>query len=313
MTLEQALIAAIVFLAGTCGTVFKLFYERLQKAEGTIEALRLKLEELTETNGENAAKVEMYKNCSQGEKCPFQRRQLPACPATALVFFALCSLLSAQSVIVPCYEPSVATLALASVPRGQEANLWLVMNPNSGPGKGKDLAYDVVIKQARAKGAQVGFYIDLIAHPGDGVHGSRAKRWKTVVEVIAERSDYIRFYNTPSFWFFDDVARDALCDVIVRRTQTPLAVVLNPGTSYVPPMTLPSTWTVITYESAGLPKSNITGGAVALRLAPTSFPKFLDLTKSARLRYAHTLDDQWRRGQTAYNTLSPYFERLFNR
>lgn len=233
--------------------------------------------------------------------------------ALCALLLALPSALCAQSVVVPCYEPSVATMALASVPNGQESKLWLVMNPNSGPGKTKDVAYDAVIKQARVRGAVVGFYIDLLAIPGDGVHGSKVERWKTVAEIIAERADYIRFYGTPGFWFFDDVRSENVCDKLILRTQTQLPVVLNPGTNYVPPMPLPASWVVITYESAGLPKSSISGGAIALRLAPTAFPKFLNLTKGARLRYAHTLDDQWRRGQTAYNTLSPYFERLFPR
>jgi hypothetical protein len=90
----QLLVGAIVFLAATCGTGFKLFYDRLLKAEETIEKLRLKYEELKALNGEAEAKVEMYENCPKRQDCPFHRGTAAVCTlaAVALCFLTSCTM-----------------------------------------------------------------------------------------------------------------------------------------------------------------------------------------------------------------------------
>lgn len=70
MTLETALLAALSAVTTALCWSVKALYERLTKAESTVEALRVEMEKLERENGEQAARVKMYERCSR-DGCPF--------------------------------------------------------------------------------------------------------------------------------------------------------------------------------------------------------------------------------------------------
>lgn len=75
MTLESALLTALSTVTGALCWAVSLLYQRLVKAEATVEALRLAHEELTAEHGEASAKVEIYERCPKQRECPFFKPQ----------------------------------------------------------------------------------------------------------------------------------------------------------------------------------------------------------------------------------------------
>lgn len=71
MTLENALLAALSAVTTALCWSVKILYLRLQKAESTVEALRMALDSLHHDHGEASAKVEMYQRCPRRGDCPF--------------------------------------------------------------------------------------------------------------------------------------------------------------------------------------------------------------------------------------------------
>jgi hypothetical protein len=75
MTLETALLTALSTVTGALCWAVSLLYQRLVKAEATVEVLRLAHEELTAMYGEASAKVEIYERCPKQRECPFFKTQ----------------------------------------------------------------------------------------------------------------------------------------------------------------------------------------------------------------------------------------------
>jgi len=71
MTLETALLSALSAVTAALCWAVQLLYLRLQKAESTVEALRMALDALNHDHGEASAKVEMYQRCPRRADCPF--------------------------------------------------------------------------------------------------------------------------------------------------------------------------------------------------------------------------------------------------
>lgn len=71
MTLETALLAALSAVTSALCWAVKILYQRLTKAEETVEELRKELERLEHENGRHSAKVEMFQRCPQRQNCPF--------------------------------------------------------------------------------------------------------------------------------------------------------------------------------------------------------------------------------------------------
>ena len=71
MTLETALLSALSAVTGALVWAVSRLYERLQKAEETVESLRLEMENLERENGEKTAQVEMFNRCPKRAECPF--------------------------------------------------------------------------------------------------------------------------------------------------------------------------------------------------------------------------------------------------
>jgi hypothetical protein len=71
MTLEAALFSALSVMTGALTWAVNILYARLQHAENSVEALRLKIETLLSENGEYSAQVEMFRQCPMRDRCPF--------------------------------------------------------------------------------------------------------------------------------------------------------------------------------------------------------------------------------------------------
>lgn len=72
MTLEAALFSALSVMSGALTWAVNALYVRLQHAEDSVEALRLKIEALLCENGEYSAQVDMFRQCPMKDKCPFR-------------------------------------------------------------------------------------------------------------------------------------------------------------------------------------------------------------------------------------------------
>jgi len=227
----------------------------------------------------------------------------------------------AQDVLVPCYEAAVGEAALKQTT--DASRLVLIVNVNSGPHEKLDKAYDALITKARARKAKLAFYIDLIAGPDYSpvvtpqwkITVPAKVRLKTAYELKLERTLWSAFYGSPQWWFIDDVRDDRQSRVVVESLSSwAQPCILNPGTSYVPPATLPSAVVVIHESEGGWPRA-LTGwegrslrrcAAICLQFPAASLPAFTKSTAGMAMRYASPLSD----AQGAYDTLTPYFTRL---
>ena len=239
--------------------------------------------------------------------------------AIVAVILGIASKLVAQDILVPCYEPSVGVQALAQVK--DASRLVLIMNVNSGPHDKLDKTYGKLITQARQRKAKLAFYIDVMA--GSEFSPVVTKDWKitvpskprlkTAYELKLERTLWYAFYGSPQWWFIDDVRPEAK-GVIESLSSWAQPVILNPGTSYVPPATLPDAIVVIHESESGWPRilsgwENTSRGRCAvirLHLSAGSLPAFLHSTAGMAMRYA----SPWSDAQGAYNKLSPYLPKL---
>lgn len=235
------------------------------------------------------------------------------------VILGIAAKVSAQDVLVPCYEPSVGTQALAQVK--DASRLVLIMNVNSGPHDKLDKAYDKLISQARQRKAKLAFYIDVMAGKefspvvtsGWTITVPAKPRLKTAYELKLERTMWSAFYGSPQWWFIDDVRPEAK-GVIESLSSWSQPVILNPGTSYVPPATLPGAVVVIHEFEEGWPRAltrwegrNLSRCAViSLQLSAGSLPAFTRSTAGMAMRYA----TPWSDAQGAYNKLTPYLLKL---
>lgn len=77
MTLETGLLTSLSCVSSALAWAVARLYERLTKAESTMEELRKKIEVLLSENGEKKAKVEMYERCPMRDKCPFSLHHKP--------------------------------------------------------------------------------------------------------------------------------------------------------------------------------------------------------------------------------------------
>lgn len=239
--------------------------------------------------------------------------------AIVAVILGIASKLVAQDVMVPCYEPSVGVQALAQVK--DAARLVLIMNVNSGPHDKLDKAYGKLITQARQRKAKLAFYIDVMA--GSEFSPVVTKDWKitvpakprlkTAYELKLERTMWSAFYGSPQWWFIDDVRPEAR-GVIESLSSWAQPVILNPGTSYVPPATLPGAVVVIHEFEEGWPRaltkwegrSLSRCAVISLQLSAGSLPAFTRSTAGMAMRYA----TPWSDAQGAYNKLTPYLLKL---
>ncbi len=71
MTLEAGLLSALSVVSTALVWAVTRLYERLLKAEQTVENLRIEMERLERENGEKSAKVEMFNRCPKMAECPF--------------------------------------------------------------------------------------------------------------------------------------------------------------------------------------------------------------------------------------------------
>lgn len=71
MTLENYLLAALSSVTSALCWAVKVLYDRLTKAEATVEQLRTELKRLEHENGRHSATVEIFRRCPQKANCPF--------------------------------------------------------------------------------------------------------------------------------------------------------------------------------------------------------------------------------------------------
>lgn len=240
---------------------------------------------------------------------------------TAAVIIAPLCRGSETGVLLPVYDAPVGARALAQCPKGKEGRLWLVVNPNSGPGSERDAQMAAVVSLANARRCHVLFYIDALAIPGDGlVPASAQERVKKPAELVDERAAYSKFYGSLKWdgWFVDDFAA-SMRDVALCVSNWPGTKVLNPGCAMVPARESAGAIVVISEQAKAWPRALTPWekahknqcAVMGLKISADSLPAFLGSTRGMALRYASPLDDQWRNGQSAYSTLTPYFGRLF--
>lgn len=126
---------------------------------------------------------------------------------------------STQRILLPAYFYPSSLWQQANKTPG----IWMIMNPNSGPGTTANSDYVTSVNQAKSNGARI------IGYVATG-YGSRS------LEVVqAEIEKYYAWYNVDGI-FLDEVTTDkdhlvyyqALANFI--RTHTNKLVVLNPGT-----------------------------------------------------------------------------------
>lgn len=250
------------------------------------------------------------------DRCAF------ACVAVAFVLACLClrSMARGQDVLLPVYEASVGQAALTKAEAlGKAQRLWLIINPNSGPGTKPDAAYTALLKRAQKLKARTLAYVDLMAWPGDGlVPKSAAAFPKTSAMLTAERLSYARFYpGLLRGWFLDDVA-PSMQDSLQLVSTWEGAIVLNPGCSMIPPAPLRAAMVVISEQAEAWPRELTPWershrqlcAVMGLSISSARLPAFMESTAGMALRYASPLDDQWRKGASAYTTLTPYLETL---
>jgi len=247
------------------------------------------------------------------------------CLIVAVMLLLACAATQAQSVLVPCYEASVAKQALAQVPKGKEDKLILIINVASGPWSKRDASYGEQVMKARTKGVKLAFYIDAMAgedyspviyRNGDSYQAEpvAAARDKTALEIRNERSAWVAFYGAPNAWFIDDV-RPRHTQLFAELAAWRDKIILNPGTGFVPPASLATCIVVIHESETGWPRTVSRWEAghwgqcavIGLSLNAASSVVFTQSTAGVACRYASPLSD----AQGAYNKLTPYFGGLF--
>lgn len=223
-----------------------------------------------------------------------------------------------QDVILPVYNVNVGEQALRLPPAGKK--IWFIVNPNSGPGSSRDAAFNRFITGANAAKQRVLFYIDLVAFPGDGLTPPSAKEHvKTPQELVNERTLYSKWYGSLQFdgWFFDDV-RAGMNESFLCISSWPGEKVMNPGCAWAPPASLSKAKVVISEQAKAWPRKP-TAWEIAnknrcivmgLLISQASLPAFTESTRGMAMRYASPLDDNWKNGQSAYSTLTPYLPTL---
>lgn len=240
----------------------------------------------------------------------------------AFILAVICGIVakvSAQDVLVPCYEPSVGVQALAQVK--DASRLVLIINVNSGPHDKLDKRYEALVTSARKRKAKLAFYIDVMAGKEFSPVVTTAwkitvptkVRLKTAYELKLERTLWSAFYGSPQWWFIDDVRPEAKA-VIESLSSWAQPVILNPGTSYVPPATLPGAVVVIHESEGGWPRilsgwettSRGRCAVICLQLSADSLPAFTRSTAGMAMRFA----SPWTDAQGAYNKLTPYLAKL---
>lgn len=254
------------------------------------------------------------------------------CLLFAIVLVVLCLVRTAraQDVLLPCYEPVVGQLALAQMPKGKEARLWLLLNVDSGPGIKRSKAYADLTTAARQRGVRLAFYIDakgggdyspVIVKNGDAWKRitSPVVRLKSALELKTERDAWRVLYEAPQAWFIDDVPGTLSPELINELSGWKPKLIMNPGCAWTPPPLLSAAVVVISEQAQGWPRSLTSWEAghrnlcavIGLSVARDTLPGFMVSTRGMALRYASPLDDQWRNGRSAYNTLPDYFTQLF--
>lgn len=226
----------------------------------------------------------------------------------------LAPLCVAQTTLLPVYDASVGKAALAQVPPG--AKLALIVNPNSGPGDTRDAGMFEVVKRANAKRVQVFFYVDLVANPGDGLIPSGAKkRPKTTAELRAERVAYSKNFKGLQWdgWFADDVNGTTNTGVAELKTW-PLVKIYNPGCRVNDG---PADGFIVISETAGAWPRELTpwerghlAQCVVMGLGIADLSAFKTSAAGVGYWYASPLADRWKKGQSAYTQLTPYFNSL---
>lgn len=257
------------------------------------------------------------------------------CPLARLLFFRLSWALfvlavtlgivaaaKAQNVLLPVYDASIGIKALSLCPKGREQSLWLIVNPNSGPGNKRDTGMENVISLANTRGCKVLLYIDAKAIPGDGLTPPSAREHvKTTNELMAERTAYSRFYRPPlksDGWFVDDFA-PTMKETVLCISRWLGVKMLNPGCAMAPVMGMPGAIVVISEQANAWPRALTAWeqshksqcAVMGLKITADSLPAFMASTRGIAFRYASPLDDDWRNGKSAYSTLTPHFRRLF--
>lgn len=214
----------------------------------------------------------------------------------------------AQRLLVPGYDAGMARLAVETA-REHGVGITLIFNPDSGPGQEPAKAYVKLAKHCRKHGVPMLAYVDLVDWSG------AKARVRTAAELSAEVKRYREFYGTMSGWFCDDLWPSMVgTPMLAEPTTWRGELVGNPGCS------LPK-WPagfdcIITHEGpmfcqqAKLGRGEL--GALALELPDRELESAWAKARTAGLRYfyATELPDNWQKGQTAYNRLPGYWQRL---
>jgi hypothetical protein len=205
--------------------------------------------------------------------------------------------------LVPVYESKVGSEALKT---HQTAPICMILNPNSGPGLKMNPEYQKLFNSSEKRVA----YIDLKAFPRDGIITTSKERWKTVDELQKEKDLYKSNYKHISGWFFDDADKvpTSLMNEIKKWNGK---LILNPGY----PSDIPDGFSSIQWENKDYLKSNSIknpekSGVIALEISEKDLKSSIDKNKNLEYFYASELSDDWKKGQTAYNTLPKYWKKL---
>jgi hypothetical protein len=221
------------------------------------------------------------------------------------------------AVLVLAYNASVGIAAIKKCPAGQLNRLWIVINPNNGPGLVPDLSYVKLVKLALSAGAKLFCYIDAVNWIND------KPRKKKAAAIRAEAHRYIALYElrpTQFGFFIDDVSADnaALFQELSLWT---CPLILNAGTKLAknknfnllqrPP------FVVISEDSKGWPRklapheaaSKLMCGVIGLAIK--DIIEFVSSTQELGFRTAYPDDDNWKAGLSPYGALSKHFLSLF--
>lgn len=128
--------------------------------------------------------------------------------------------------VVPAYFGPRSAGGWPTLVRAGDAVGWIIMNPDSGPGRSRHMSYVRAVAQARRAGERVLGYVAT----GVGQRPSSS--------VLADVSRYRRWYGVTSIFFDEAPAGAALVALYARYVRAVHAeggeAVLNPGTVPAP-------------------------------------------------------------------------------
>jgi len=241
--------------------------------------------------------------------------------ACILIAAILCSIAkcNGQYVLCPAYSAQAGKDAVSQCPLSQLRNLWVIVNPNSGPGASVDSGYRGLIKLCNDKKVKVVYYIDTVAEPGDGLYSKTIKKHdKTPSELMDERGKYSKIYGDLQWdgWFFDMI-NPSQKEIFSCISNWPGIKFLNPGSKFNPPAGLESAIVVISEQAGAWPRpltdweSKHKSQCAVIGLKINDLKDFLRTTSGLGFRCAYPGNDNWTKGQSVYNVLTPYFTSLF--